>query len=42
MNSVFNTPEKIHKIYDIKGSLVGREITPKQKEKGGVFKDLGR
>lgn len=41
MNSVFDTPEKIHRIYDLKGSLIGREITKKEREKGGVFKDLG-
>lgn len=41
MNSVFDTLEKIHKIYDLKGSLIGREITEKQREKDGVYKDMG-
>ncbi len=39
MTSVFDTPEKIHTIYDLKGSLVGREATPKEKENGAALKD---
>jgi len=40
MTSVFDTPEQIHTIYDLKGSLIGREATLKEKEGGGVLKDL--
>lgn len=40
MTSVFDTPEQIHTIYDLKGSLIGREATPKEKLNGGVLKDL--
>lgn len=39
MGSVFDSPEEIHKIYDLKGSLVGREATPKERDEGGVLKD---
>lgn len=39
MGSVFDTAEKIHTIYDLKGSLVGREATEKEKKVGGVLKD---
>jgi hypothetical protein len=39
MESVFNTPERIHTIYDLKGSSLGREATPKERENGGVLKD---
>jgi 1-phosphatidylinositol-4-phosphate 5-kinase len=39
MTSVFDTPEEIHKIYDLKGSLIGREATPKERASGGVLKD---
>ena len=39
MESVFNTPEKIHTIYDLKGSRLGREATPAERESGGVLKD---
>jgi len=34
MASVFDTPEEIHTIYDLKGSLVGRQATQKQRENG--------
>lgn len=40
MTSVFNTPEEIHKIYDLKGSTIGRAATAKEKASGGVMKDL--
>jgi len=40
MGSVFNTPLQIHRIYDLKGSLVGREATVMEKQKGGVLKDM--
>jgi 1-phosphatidylinositol-4-phosphate 5-kinase len=39
MASVFDTPQKIHTIYDLKGSIVGRQSTPKEKSSGGVLKD---
>lgn len=39
MGSVFDTKEQIHQIYDLKGSLVGREATQKERESGGVLKD---
>lgn len=39
MTSVFDTPEQIHTIYDLKGSLVGRAATAKEKANGGVLKD---
>ena len=42
MNSIFDTPEKIHIIYDLKGSLLGREATPKERNNGGVLKDMGK
>ena len=42
MNSIFDTPEKIHTIYDLKGSLLGREATEKERKNGGVLKDMGR
>jgi hypothetical protein len=29
MTSVFDTPEKIHTVYDLKGSLIGRQASPK-------------
>jgi 1-phosphatidylinositol-4-phosphate 5-kinase len=41
MGSVFDTPEKIHTIYDLKGSLLGRAATEKEKLSGGVLKDMG-
>ena len=41
MASVFDTPEKIHTIYDLKGSLLGREATEKERLQGGVLKDMG-
>jgi hypothetical protein len=40
MDSVFDTPEKIHTVYDLKGSLVGREATEKERTHGGVLKDM--
>lgn len=39
MGSVFDTPEEIHTIFDLKGSLVGRRATEKERESGGVLKD---
>lgn len=39
MASVFDTPQKIHTIYDLKGSTVGRQSTIKEKSSGGVLKD---
>jgi hypothetical protein len=39
MASVFDTPAQIHTIYDLKGSLQGREATAKERETGGVLKD---
>ena len=40
MTSVFDTPEKIHTVYDLKGSLVGRQASEKERTGGGVLKDL--
>jgi len=40
MTSVFDTPQKIHTIYDLKGSTIGREATEKERESGGVLKDM--
>ena len=34
MASVFDTPQPIHRIYDLKGSLVGREATQEERAKG--------
>lgn len=39
MGSVFDTPEPINKIYDLKGSLVGRKASAHDREVGGVLKD---
>lgn len=39
MASVFDTPQPIHTIYDLKGSLIGREASKSEREKGGVLKD---
>lgn len=39
MESVFDTPEPIQKVYDLKGSLVGRNASQKDRENGGVLKD---
>ena len=39
MASVFDTPAEIHTIYDLKGSLVGRSATEKERTTGGVLKD---
>lgn len=39
MKSVFSTTERIHTIYDLKGSRVGRSATPEEKSSGGVLKD---
>lgn len=39
MSSVFDTPEPINKIYDLKGSLVGRRASPEDRAVGGVLKD---
>jgi hypothetical protein len=40
MESVFDTPQEIHTIYDLKGSLVGRESTKEARAKGCVLKDM--
>jgi hypothetical protein len=42
MASVFDTPEKIHTIYDLKGSLIGRKVKDKEREAnpGAVLKDI--
>eukprot|EP00607_Mallomonas_marina_P009291 CAMPEP_0182418550 /NCGR_PEP_ID=MMETSP1167-20130531/2951_1 /TAXON_ID=2988 /ORGANISM="Mallomonas Sp, Strain CCMP3275" /LENGTH=810 /DNA_ID=CAMNT_0024592807 /DNA_START=157 /DNA_END=2589 /DNA_ORIENTATION=- len=40
MTSVFDTPEEINVIYDLKGSLIGRKATEAERKKGGVLKDL--
>eukprot|EP01036_Dinobryon_divergens_P059104 gene59104-78859_t len=40
MGSVFDTPQEIGVIYDLKGSLVGRKATEAERTKGGVLKDL--
>jgi hypothetical protein len=40
MGSVFDTPAVIHQMYDLKGSLVGREATAKERANGGVLKDM--
>ena len=39
MSSVFDTLEEIHSIYDLKGSLSGRNASAKEKASGGVLKD---
>jgi hypothetical protein len=39
MSSVFDTPAQINTIYDLKGSLVGRSATEKERQSGGVLKD---
>jgi 1-phosphatidylinositol-4-phosphate 5-kinase len=39
MESVFDTPQEIHTIYDLKGSLVGRESSKEARTKGCVLKD---
>jgi hypothetical protein len=39
MTSVFDTPAQINTIYDLKGSLVGRSASQKERESGGVLKD---
>jgi 1-phosphatidylinositol-4-phosphate 5-kinase len=39
MASVFDTPATINKIYDLKGSSVGRSATEKERMGGGVLKD---
>ncbi len=39
MGSVFDTTEVIHQIFDLKGSLVGRSATEKERANGGVLKD---
>ena len=39
MGSVFDTTEVIHQIFDLKGSLVGRSATAKERANGGVLKD---
>lgn len=39
MTSVFDTPAQINTIYDLKGSLVGRSASQKERENGGVLKD---
>lgn len=41
MHSVFDTKEKIYRIYDLKGSTVGRSSGPdKARKEGVVYKDL--
>jgi len=40
MASVFDTPQEINVMYDLKGSLVGRRATAEERAKGGVLKDL--
>lgn len=40
MASVFDTPEKIHTMYDLKGSTVGRKASEEDRKTGGVLKDL--
>ena len=39
MTSVFDTPAQINTIYDLKGSLIGRSATAREREGGGVLKD---
>mmetsp|Transcript_26929 Transcript_26929/g.50305 ORF Transcript_26929/g.50305 Transcript_26929/m.50305 type:complete len:767 (+) Transcript_26929:20-2320(+) len=39
MQSVFDTPEPIQKIFDLKGSVTGRNATQKERDNGGVLKD---
>ncbi len=39
MSSVFDTAAQINTIYDLKGSLVGRSATEKERASGGVLKD---
>jgi 1-phosphatidylinositol-4-phosphate 5-kinase len=39
MESVFDTTDVIHQIFDLKGSLVGRSATESERAKGGVLKD---
>ena len=39
MTSVFDTPAIINTIYDLKGSMVGREASEKERSSGGVLKD---
>lgn len=39
MTSVFDTAAKIHSIYDLKGSMIGRAATEKERASGGVRKD---
>ena len=39
MTSVFDTPAQINTIYDLKGSLIGRSATQRERESGGVLKD---
>jgi 1-phosphatidylinositol-4-phosphate 5-kinase len=40
MTSVFDTPEKIHTVYDLKGSLIGRQASASERAHGGVLKDM--
>ena len=40
MTSVFDTPNKIERMYDLKGSLVGRNASQEDRDQGcGVWKD---
>jgi hypothetical protein len=39
MASVFDSPAQINTIYDLKGSLIGRSATEKERASGGVLKD---
>jgi len=40
MTSVFDTPNKIGRMYDLKGSLIGRNASQEDREQGcGVWKD---
>jgi 1-phosphatidylinositol-4-phosphate 5-kinase len=42
MNNCFDSTEEIHTCYDLKGSMIGREITEKERNKstGTVLKDI--
>eukprot|EP00479_Gromia_sphaerica_P000397 TRINITY_DN1043_c0_g1_i1.p1 TRINITY_DN1043_c0_g1~~TRINITY_DN1043_c0_g1_i1.p1 ORF type:complete len:113 (+),score=15.65 TRINITY_DN1043_c0_g1_i1:79-417(+) len=40
MNNVFNTSLEVNKIFDLKGSTVGREASDEEKTNGKLFKDL--
>ena len=40
MTSVFDTSEKIHTIFDLKGSLIGRKVPAEERANGAVLKDM--